>query len=96
MVRLMTLALFVAAACGNIAPKQNDAAGPYDAAIDSPNPIDPPPDSAPLKEAREFASGSTRMAGATYTFDVQVGHSVQQGKIMGPTYKLEGNAAVKP
>jgi hypothetical protein len=97
MVRLIALALLVIAACGNITPhKPDDAAIPHDAAdaaIDNP---DASPDSAPLKEAREFVSGGTRMTGATYTLEVQVGHDVQPGKIMSSTYQLEGNAAVKP
>lgn len=99
MVRLIVPTLLVVSACGNVARNRDAATVPYDAAIDTPAKIDAPPDSAPLPpppEAREFVSGGTRMTGATYTFDVQVGHGVQQGKITGPTYKLEGNAAVKP
>lgn len=97
MVRLIALALLVVAACSNVTREQHDAAVVYDAAIDTsqpPPPIDASP--APPKEAREFVSGGARMMSATYTFEIQVGHDVQQGKIAGPTYKLEGNAAVKP
>jgi hypothetical protein len=36
------------------------------------------------------------MTGTTYTFDLQIGHAVQQGKAAGATYQLESNAAVKP
>jgi hypothetical protein len=98
MVRLVTLALLAVAACGNIGRNQNryDAAGPQDSGIDSAEPVDAPPDSAPLREAREFVSGGMRMTGTTYTFDVQLGHVVQQSKTVGPTYQFEGNAAVKP
>jgi len=96
MARLIRLTLIVAAACGNVARNQDDAAVPHDAAVDSSKPLDAPADSAPLHEAREFVSGGTRMTGATYTLDVQVGHAAQQSKITGPTYKLEGAAAVKP
>ena len=96
MTRLITIGLLIIAGCGNITGNQHDAAVPHDAAIDSPDSDLPDPEPTPPREARELVSGGTRMMGATYTLDVQVGHSVQQGKIMGPTYKLEGNAAVKP
>lgn len=99
MARLIALALLVVAACGDVSREQHDAAVVHDAAIDTsqpPPPIDASPDAAPPKEAREFVSGSARMMSATYTFEIQVGHDAQQGKIAGPTYKLEGNAAVKP
>jgi hypothetical protein len=89
MVRLTALVLFAVAACGNINRKD-----PYDAG-GSEMPL-PPPDAAMLHEAREFVSGGARMIGATFTFDVQVGHAVQQGKAAGPTYQFEATPAVKP
>ncbi|MGH9886843.1 MAG: hypothetical protein ACREBE_15035 [bacterium] len=89
----MTAALFVISGCGNVARTQHDAGAPDDAAIDSPI---APPDTVVLREAREIVSGSTRMAGATYTLDIEVGHGVSQSAIAGATYQLEGNAAVKP
>jgi len=99
MVRLMMSVVVILAACGNVSRQQYDAAVVYDAAIDSPQP--PPPsdamlDAPPLKEARELVSGGTRMTSATYTFDIQVGHGMQQGKAAAATYQFEGNAAVKP
>jgi hypothetical protein len=89
MVRLIALVLFVAAACGNINRKD-----PYDAGVSEPPP--PLPDAAQLHEAREFVSGGARMSSATYTFDVQVGHAVQQGKASGATYQFQASPAVKP
>jgi hypothetical protein len=94
MVRLIALALLVAAAaCGNINRKD-----PYDAGVSEPP--QPPPDTAPidaaqLHEARELVGGA-RMKGATYTFDVEVGHAVQQGKMAGATYQFQASPAVQP
>jgi len=92
MVRLTALVLFVAAACGNI--NRND---PGEAGVSEPPPPPPdaPPDAAQLHEAREFVNGA-RMTSATYRFDVQVGHSVQQGKAAGTTYQFQASPAVKP
>jgi len=100
MIRLIALGVLVVGACGNVSRGQHDAEAPRDAAGDVTVPIDAlsdaSPDAPPLRQAREFVSGGTRMMGRTYTFDVQIGHAPQQSKIAGPTYKLEGNAAVKP
>lgn len=87
MVRLTALVLFVAAACGNI--YRND---PGDAGVSEPT---PPPDAAQLHEAREFVGGA-RMKGATYTFEVEIGHAVQQGKAAGATYQFQASPAVMP
>lgn len=91
MVRLIALVLLVAAACGNINRKDPGDGGS--------EPLSPPPDAAPdaaqLHEAREFVGGA-RMKGATYTFDVQVGHPVQQGKMAGATYQFQASPAVQP
>lgn len=87
MVRLTALVLLVAAACGNI--YRNDP---------EPPPTPPPdarPDAAQLHEAREFVGGA-RMKGATYTFDVEIGHPVQQGKAAGATYQFQASPAVTP
>lgn len=92
MVRLTALVLFVAAACGNI--YRND---PGEAGVSEP-PLSPPdarPDAAQLHEPREFVGG-VQMKGATYTFDVEVGHPVQQGKAAGATYHFQASPAVKP
>ena len=93
MIRVTALALFVVAACGNIHRREPDDAGLSEPLPDA---IDAMPDAALLHEAREFVTGGARMRGPTYTFDVQVGHSVKQGNAAGPTYRLETNAAVKP
>lgn len=92
MVRWIALILWCAAACGSISPSTPHDAG-IDMAVDSPSPPIIPP---PLREAREFVGGGARMTGGAYTFDIQIGHAMQQGKASGATYKLEGNAAVKP
>ena len=55
----------------------------------------PPPDAAQLHEAREFVGGA-RMKGATYTFEVEIGHAVQQGKAAGATYQFQASPAVMP
>jgi hypothetical protein len=47
-------------------------------------------------EAREVTAGGGRVRGATFTLDVQLGHPLRQGRVSGPTYALEGNAAVRP
>jgi hypothetical protein len=99
MVRLMMSVVIVLTACGNVSRQQHDAGVVYDAAIDSPQPPPPAdamPDAPPLKETREFVNGGTRMMSSTYTFDIQVGHGMQQSKTAGATYQFEGNAAVKP
>jgi hypothetical protein len=90
--RLTALVLLLAAACGSIHRKDPGEAG-------VPEPPPPPPDARPdaaqLHEAREFVGGA-RMKGATYTFDVEVGHAVQQGKAAGATYQFQASPAVKP
>ena len=94
LVPLLAVALLAAAACGNISRN-----GPYDAGATEPPTLPPDaalPDAAVLHEAREFTSGGARMSSATYTFDVQIGHPVQQIRATGPTYQLESSAAVKP
>ncbi|HEX3479605.1 MAG TPA: hypothetical protein VHT91_31495, partial [Kofleriaceae bacterium] len=78
--------LWSAAACGSISNPKSDPGVGHDAGIDEP----------PLREARELVNGAARMTGTTYTFDLQIGHAVQQGKAAGATYQLESNAAVKP
>jgi hypothetical protein len=97
MVRLIMWALLCVAACGNVSRGQDDAGMVYDAAIDTPSPpSDAAQDAAPLKEARELVSGGARTMSATYTLDVEVGHGAQQGRSTSPSYKLEGNTAVRP
>lgn len=100
MTRWFALLLCVAA-CGNISRKGDDGgvirddAGPSDAMVDA-KPDAPPIDAPPPTESREVVNGGGTISGTTYTMDVQVGHPIQQSQISGATYKLEGNAAVKP
>jgi hypothetical protein len=101
--------LLLGAACGDVTrasdggPAQEDARHdaaiviPDDAAVsdapiaDAPTITPPPPG-----QSRELVSGGRRMSGPTYTFDVQLGHAIEQSQMQGPTYTFEGNAAVKP
>jgi hypothetical protein len=78
------------AACGNITRKADDGGVPKDASSDA------APDAAMFGQSREVVSGAGRASGPTYTIDMEVGHVVSQKKTTGPTYTLEGNAAVKP
>ena len=100
MTRWVAVLVFVAG-CGNITRKQDDAGVPKDGQIDAMidaavAPPDGPPDAPPPKESREVVNGGTAMSGTTYTLEAQVGHPLQQSEATGPTYRLEGNAAVKP
>jgi hypothetical protein len=96
------LLLVCLAACGNITRKQDDAGvAPDDTRrIDAPGILDDAMTDAtpplPPSEARELGPGGTRMTGATYTFDVQLGHGTAQVKASGTTYSIEGNTGVKP
>ena len=97
MIRLMMIVLIFVAACGDVSRQQHDAAVIHDAAPDS---LQPPGDAiidaSPLQEAREFVNAGARITGPTYTFEIQMGHAAQQSSVTGSTYKLEGNAAIKP
>lgn len=86
--------LMFCVACGNISREADDAGVTKDA----PMPDAPMPDAAVLLPSppREFVSGAARVTGPTYKFDVEIGHPIMQLKMNGATYKLEGNAAVKP
>jgi hypothetical protein len=90
--------LLTTVACGNITRKQEDGGiVPDDAAVDDAviTP-DAPDEVAAPTESREVVSGGAKLTGATYTFEVQVGHGIDQRPATGATYTLEGNAAVKP
>jgi hypothetical protein len=89
MLRSFVVLILFATACGNITRKSNDAGVPIDGQPDAL--VD-----APVGQSREIVSGAKHLSGATYQFDVEIGHSVSQRKITGPTYTLEGNASVKP
>jgi hypothetical protein len=91
------------AGCGNITRKQDDAGvAPDDMRmIDAgSNTNDDAMTDAmmalPPSEAREIGPGGARMSGATYTFDVQLGHGTAQVKAAGTTYSIEGNTGIKP
>ncbi len=93
MTRIACLLLCVAAGCGNVSRPFADANGDdqqFDAADFDAAPQPPPTPS------REVVGGAQRMSSGTYTFDVEIGHPVSQQPASGPTYTIEGNAAVKP
>jgi hypothetical protein len=50
----------------------------------------------PPTPARELVGVAGRVAGPTYTLDVELGHPVSQQPASGATHTLEGNAAIKP
>ena len=90
--RCVGLALVVgtAGACSS-----ETTAGPVDAS--------PPADAraadaanAGVRPAREVVTSGGRLRGGTYTFDVQIGHGVTQGKATAGSTRIEGAAAVKP
>jgi hypothetical protein len=82
--------LLVVAACGSVKDAAKDDAGlPDDASIDAPPQL-------PLTPGREVVGGAGRLTGTTFTFDVQLGHPISQQPITSTTYKVEGNAAIKP
>lgn len=45
--------------------------------------------------SREVTAGGTRVQGATYQVDVQIGHPIGQQPATGGGYGIEGAAAVK-
>jgi hypothetical protein len=97
MVRIVCLSIVVlVAGCGSVKrPFKEDAGVKDDAAIDAA--IDaPPPDALLSPPSQEITGGAGRAAGPTYTIDVQLGHPVSQQPASGTTYRLEGNAAIKP
>lgn len=100
MTRWVAVLLVGLAACGNITRKSDDAGVVHDdapvddAGIDAP--ADASIDAPPPSESREIMSGGGTLTGAMYTFEVEVGHAFQQSQASGPTYTIEGNAAVKP
>ena len=71
----------------------DDAVDAVDAAVDAP--VDAPPQP-PATPSREIVGGAGRLTGATYTFDFELGHSVGQRPATSATYRIEGNAAIKP
>lgn len=96
MTRLWLLLIVCLTACGNITRKQEDGGVVKDDAGIDAKMDDASIDAPPPKESHEVVSGGARMSGATYTFEVQLGHPIQQSAATGPTYTMEGNAAVKP
>jgi hypothetical protein len=95
-VRIVWSTVFVLAACGSVSrPFQDDAASGSDAPSDGSD-MEPLPPQLPPTPSREFTAGGGRMKSNTFTLDVQVSHPVGQQPAIGNTYKIEGNAAVKP
>jgi hypothetical protein len=92
--RLACLALAVGAAvaaCGMTARPFDDGGLNADAGVDR----DAEPQLPPTP-ARELVGVAGRVAGPTYTLDVELGHPVSQQPASGATHTLEGNAAIKP
>lgn len=92
--RIAWSTVFVLVACGSVIRPSQDDAPPGDAPADSdaePSPPQPRP-----TPSRELTAGGGRMKSNTFTFDVQISHPIGQQPAIGNTYKLEGNAAVKP
>jgi hypothetical protein len=88
MVRLV-LSVLLVTACGSVSRPFDDAGVPAsEGGIDA-APLPPTP-------SRELVNGAGRLKGATFTLDVEVGHAFGQQKATGPTYRIEGNTAVKP
>jgi hypothetical protein len=97
MARIACLLALLVAACGSTSRPFDDGgvdppddAMPFDAEVPDAVPQLPPTPS------REFVGGAGRVSGATYTFDVEIGHPIGQQPASGATYTMEGNAAVKP
>ena len=97
---LLVLAV-AAAGCGNITRKSDDGGVRDDGRVIDARVIDAgmndgPPADAAVTPSSEIVSGAGRATSSTYTIDVQIGHPVGHKPVSGATYKLEGNAAVKP
>ena len=92
---LCSLAACALVACGSVKRPFDDAnGGLIDARIDG-GMVDAPPQPPPTP-SREIITGGGRVTGPTYTLDVEVGQPIDQRPASGPTYTMEGNAAVKP
>lgn len=82
--------LVMLAACGSVHRSGDDAGPPGDA--------DPPGDggSGAAAPGLELVGAAGHLASATYTFDVQLGHSMSQAGAASATYRMAGTPAVKP
>lgn len=97
--------LVAVAACGQVKAKP-DAALPIDASVDAavdagPDAsidaaVDAGVDAAATPPGQETTTAGARLSSPTYTLDVQVGHPIDQGEARGSTFRVEGNAPVKP
>ncbi|MBK9035837.1 MAG: hypothetical protein IPL61_32080 [Myxococcales bacterium] len=94
------LLLGAAGACGIVHPDATDGGPPP---IDAPQEIDAGVDAAPdatpqppPTASRALVTGAGRMTSATYTFEVELGHPVDQRPARGATVTLEGNTAIEP
>ena len=88
----LLLALAISA-CGKVnTPQEIDAAvdAPEDSHVDAD--IDAP---APTR-VHQLTAGGGRLVGATYTFEAQLGHGLDQRPIEGGTHHLKPNTAIKP
>ena len=80
-------------ACGTVKGQNDGGPAATDDAGESRE--DAAPQSTPAK-VQEIGSGGTRVRGATYEVEVQIGHPVSQNKVSGETFDVEGAAPVKP
>lgn len=74
-----------------------DADVPLDgSAVDAGDGSSPDAAVARLTPAAELTAGAGRIRGATYTMDVQIGHSYDQRPIAAGGKQIQGGAAIKP
>jgi hypothetical protein len=105
---LIVLSLVLASGCKDDPPVYDDAGLPDDAApIDAstvqdarpdamPDAMIEPPDAAPPAPGQELTGAAGRVTSPSYVLDVQVGHGAVQSRTQSSSYRLEGNAPVKP
>lgn len=68
-----------------------DGSGGIDAGIDA-GPID----AAPSPPGQQLTTGGGRLSSPSFVLDVQVGHGVVQSPVQSASFRIEGNAPVKP
>jgi hypothetical protein len=80
------------------APPLPDAAEVDAADIDAAPPDAAPPDAMPDPPVfgQELTSTGGRASSASYVIDVQVGHGTAQTRAQSSSYRIEGNAPIKP
>jgi hypothetical protein len=85
-----------AAACGSVRaePDPDAAPPPTDVAVDAG--IETDVDAPPPSPGQALTSAGGRVTGATFTMDVQLGHSHGQNPMTAATYRLEASTPVEP